>query len=320
MLVLQPHFRAVQELTVLLVSLLIFSSSSSKATMLSLQERSKLLCHLLTSLFTSSTPPTSSPTNHDAVRTHLERRLPAFACQSPDSKAALVRALVPAARHVLNANQCYVSSASPTSSSGGVATSATRAAAVATTGADAAKSLVHCVLGLLLLPLAPGSSSSSAVPAAGTSQQPDSRAASSVHDGENPIVSNDTQSKNRQDDDAQDGEEEKNQGGEGATPEAPQGGLEGRAKNAPEAWVYKLLLLGLEEAAVCSEVIKTHKLEKYIKQLLKSLRAESVPLHALSVPQACKLQVCCILLSPMCTPHHVDCMYCTSCVLVQHSQ
>ena len=62
-------------------------------------------------------------------------------------------------------------------------------------------------------------------------------------------------------------------------------------KNAPEVWVYKLLLGGLKEVAVCSEHIKGLKLDKYIKQLLKTLRAESAPLHALTVPQVHQLQV-----------------------------
>ena len=250
-----------------------------------MRERTSLLRHLLTSLFTSSLSPSFPPsTNLDPLRAQLERRLPACACQSPDSKVALVRALVPAARHVLTAEHCYSSSATAS------AAASAGAAAVATGGPDAAKSLVHCVLGLLLLPLAPGSDSSAAESAPPSEDRPGSQASSrndaDLHptengqDGKDPHGDTDEQS-------------QIDAPGQSSKPpsQAPQDGVEGDLKNAPEAWVYELLLWGLQEAAVCSPVIKALKLDKYIRQLLKAMRAESVPLHALTVPQARQLQV-----------------------------
>lgn len=262
-----------QELTVGLLTLLIVSTS--KRSILSLHDRTTLLSHLLTCLFTFSIPPTSSSSAKlDPLRAHLVRRLPAFACQTQDSKAALVRALVPSARHVLTSEQCFVSTTSTCAST----------AAKPASGADAAKALCHCVLGLLLLPLVPGSGGGNAPAAAKES----SSQANGQNDEENP--------NSPIDEDSRDIEEELAKGvATRASPEpTAQRGVKAGVplESGPEVWLYDFMLQCLEEAVVSSESVKSCKVDKYIRQLLRSLRAESVPFHALSVPQARKVKVC----------------------------
>jgi hypothetical protein len=278
--------KLLQELTVQLLQLLMFSSR--KPSILSPQERSTLLSHLLASLFTSPIPPTSSPsTSLDPLRTHLERCLPAFACQAPDSKRTLVHALIRAARDVLAADKCYAASSRASKS-------ATSAAAVPKTPADAAKSLVQCVLELLLLPLSSGSSGNilqtpAAPPEEGARTTPGALPDSSDDESD---ADPDGSHQDPQNNSSRNHEEEDRGPGEASAqglPGPPEGGIQN--SSAPEVWVYEFLLQCLQEAAVASTAIKACKLDKYIKQLLKSARAESVPLHALSHQQVRKLKV-----------------------------
>lgn len=153
------------------------------------------------------------------------------------------------------------------------------AAAVSTSAPEAARALVHCVVCLLGIPLAPE----------GGHLNPIQHSRPTATSSDDPLRANN----NSQDSDTENVEPNFDQQTEDADGvEGVKGEDESQFRQcAPEVWCYELVLQCLQEAVICSAAVADSNLEVYLQQLLKFVHSDMVPMHVLTEQQAQKVKV-----------------------------